>query len=105
VTWLAPDWIAVGFGPLNWPNAQEFLDPGNIRTFGYTGALVLYSTFTFIPKAGAKPGPFVPVQANVEWLACKDICLPGRAELKLTLPVDSKPPVFTPHAQLFEHTN
>lgn len=100
----------VEFGPLHWPPPQRFADPGDIMTYGYTGATVLWSTITSeVPLlVGANWDPDFPpkevvIDATVQWLACKDICIPGSAKLTLTLPVKSSPPVFSTHAQLFEH--
>jgi thiol:disulfide interchange protein DsbD len=40
-----------------------------------------------------KPGTTVELKTNVSWLACKDVCVPGRAKLSLQMPVasESKP--------------
>ena len=93
--------VGTAFGPLTWPAPQEFRDPGDIHTFGYTRSTVLSSTMTI----GMTAAPFTPIQAKVSWLACKDVCIPGKTELQLALPVSSKPPAVSTHAQLFEHTD
>ena len=106
VTWKAPP--AVSFGPLTWPKAQQFLDPGNIKTFGYTDAVILYSPISFTPLVDldrTHKEPDLLLRADVEWLACKEICVPGSATLTLSLPVRSAPAALSPHAQLFAQTN
>ena len=40
--------------------------------------------------ADAGSGPLT-LAATAGWLACKDICIPGKAELSLSLPVSGKP--------------
>ena len=98
IIWSVPDGVRVG--PLVWPKPHEFLDPGDIKTFGYAGAAVLYSPLAFTSTAGTQR--MIPIHAKVEWLACKELCLPGSAQLELALPVSSNPPVYSTHAELFE---
>jgi DsbC/DsbD-like thiol-disulfide interchange protein len=98
VLWSAPKGVTVG--PLQWPKAHEFLDPGEIRTFGYAGTVVLHSTLALTHNAQTNGA--IPIQAQAEWLACKEICVPGAAYLELTLPITPHPQAFSTHAQLFE---
>ena len=101
VTWSGP--AGAVFGPLVWPSPQEFIDPGDIKTFGYSGAVVLSSNLSLSPQA--KAGEPAQVAAKVEWLACKEICLPGAAQLELTLPVSAAIPALSTHAHFFQHTS
>lgn len=93
-------------GPAQWPTPEEFLEAGEVKTFGYTGTLLVASELG-IPLGMVLDRPLpetFTVRANVEWLACKEICIPGKAQLELSLPVSTDPPVLSTHAQLFEHT-
>lgn len=90
------------FGPLQWPAPEEFVDPGEIHTRGYTGHAVLHSSLTLITR---ETPPELPLAAKVSWLACKEICIPGKADLELALPVTSAPPQLSTHAELFSHTS
>lgn len=101
IAWSGPR--GVTFGPLVWPAPRQFIDPGDIKTFGYSGAAVLSSHLTLSPSA--KAGQAVKVAAKVEWLACKEVCVPGSTELELTLPVSASTPALSTHASLFEHTS
>ena len=87
------------FGPLVWPPAKELLDPGDIRTFGYTGSVVLFSTLSYVARESV---PELSLTAHVNWLACREICIPGSADLTLTLPVSADPPTRSAQAELFE---
>ncbi len=98
IDWTVP--VGATIGPLAWPPAQEFTDPGEIHTFGYSGTVVLASPLTL---SGKTPLSAVPVAAEVRWLACREICLPGSAQLTLSLPVTASAPVASTHAELFEH--
>ena len=93
----------VTFGPLLGPKPQTFIDPGDIRTFGYAGTTVLYSELATNPRMSV--GQSLPVHAKVEWLACHEICIPGSAELELALPVSAQLPVASTHAEFFDHAN
>ena len=99
VIWLGP--AGFSFGPLQWPAPEEFHDPGDIRTFGYKEQVLLISTLS---QGGAEiaygAGNF-HLGATVSWLACKDVCIPGRADLALVLPLSPDPPVPSTHAPLF----
>jgi len=50
----------------------------------------------------AKAGSTLPLAAHVEWLACRDICIPGRADVELALPVRDTAPVRSTHAEFFD---
>lgn len=101
IEWSVPSGVMVG--PLEWPPHQEFVDPGDIHTFGYAGAVVLASRLSLKPSK--TPPETIPVHARVKWLACKELCVPGSAELDLSLPVSDQPPALSTHAELFDHTS
>ena len=98
IVWFGP-WGAT-FSPLVWPKPQAFIDPGDIKTFGYTNAVLLSSTLSLSSTVKAA----VQVKAKAEWLACKEACIPGSAELELTLLVSDATPALSTHANFFEHT-
>jgi len=85
---LPPGWKA---GDIQWPVPHVLIDShGTITGNGYSGEVFLPVTLT--PPAGLTPGTSVTLQAHVEWLMCKDVCMPGDANLDLTLPVVGGPP-------------
>ena len=101
VTWQGP--AGTTFGPLVWPKPGRLLDPGDITTYGYTSDVVLFSSLEYsTPQGNAST---LPLQAKVSWLACRDVCIPGRATLSLSLPVSASAPAMSMHARLFEHTS
>ena len=93
VRWKLP----AGFraGNLQWP-APERLGSGSVIDFGYPGSVLLpveIQTPTTLAAGGS-----VTLGAEVSWLACNNICLPGKAELTLSLPVRLAPgPVSAAH--------
>ena len=60
-----------------------------IGNYGYTGVVDL-----LLPIAGSKElmiGQTAMLDAEISWLACADICIPGGAKLGLNLPVTAQP--------------
>ena len=86
VTWkLPPGWTA---GPLQFPFPEKILLPPLV-SYGYEQETLLLTTFT-IPDYEKIPSSF-PIEADIEWLVCKETCLPGKAQLNLTLSTQPKP--------------
>lgn len=89
---LPPGWQA---GPIQWPAPQVLRDrTKNVVGNGYEGDLLLPVTIT--APADAAPGSRAALNAEVEWLECEDVCIPGSAKLALTLAVAAEPPQPTP---------
>ncbi|MCF7687490.1 MAG: thioredoxin family protein [Cephaloticoccus sp.] len=90
IAWNLP----AGFtaGPIQWPAPVTLKDrTGNVIGNGYEGDQLLPVVIT--PPAELDPSRPITLQATVDWLMCKDVCMPGEAELQLQLPVSSNPPV------------
>ncbi|MBI4597888.1 MAG: hypothetical protein HY737_05750 [Candidatus Omnitrophica bacterium] len=98
IEWSAPS--GCWFGPLQWPNPKRFMDPGNIKTFGYEKDVTLISELRYQTVRDAYTE--LPLNATVSWLACKELCIPGQASLDLTLPVSPEPPARSPRAAVFD---
>lgn len=78
---LPPGWTA---GPIRWPAPHRVYDTAkNLAGNGYEG--VVFLPVTLIPPRDLAPGQAVTLRAKAEWLMCKDVCIPGDAELSLTL--------------------
>ncbi len=89
LTWTLPEgWTA---GEIQWPAPQVIRDQsGAIVGNGYDGDLLLPLTLT--PPANAAPGSTVALRAAATWLMCSEACVPGHADLALSLPVTSALP-------------
>ena len=89
VQWDLPKgWTA---GDIQWPTPVMIKnDQGDVTGNGYTG--VVYLPVTLTPPANAKAGGSVTVKALAKWLMCADVCIPGQANLTLSLPMTSQPP-------------
>ncbi len=82
LTWqLPPGWSA---GPIRWPAPKRVYDTSkNLAGNGYENVVTLPVDLT--PPRGLPPGQPVTLRAKAEWLMCKDVCIPGEAELSLVL--------------------
>ena len=82
VEWQLPrHWEAT---PLEWPIPQR-LATGPVTSYVYTGDVLL--PFKLDIPWGTPYGTTATIRAKVEWLACKEQCVPGEAELKFSVPV------------------
>jgi thiol:disulfide interchange protein len=87
IAWtLPPGWRA---GPIAWPYPKQ-LPVGPLMDYGYEGRPWLLVDIT--APADAKPGTNVILRAAVDWLVCKEICIPENATLTLPLAVSAAPP-------------
>lgn len=80
---LPPDWRA---SEIRWPR-PILLGTGSVRDYGYEGQVVL---LTKVQPHHPISSP-VEIAATVKYLACREICIPGKAELMLSLPVSTVP--------------
>jgi thiol:disulfide interchange protein len=98
----AIDWdLPPGFsaGPMLWPVPEHFVQNG-IGNYGYAGSADLLVPIT--APGGLTAGTTVQLQGQASWLACADICIPGSADLSLSLPVAAQPAAPDPQtAALF----
>jgi thiol:disulfide interchange protein DsbD len=85
IKWQLP----AGFnaGPIAWPHPKR-LPVGPLMNFGYEGETLLLTTLQ-VP-ADLPVGTPVTFNAKASWLECKDVCIPGDADVKLTLPVKAQ---------------
>ena len=78
---LPPGWTA---GDIQWPTPEKILDrTGAITGNGYTGTVYLSVTLT--PPKDLKVGEEVTLRAKAAWLMCEKECIPGEADVAITL--------------------
>ncbi len=84
VAWQLPD----GFRAeeIQWPFPARFELPG-VCIFGYDHEVILLSRIT--PPRDLSPGSECSIKATVSWLACREACVPGDANLTLSLPTST----------------
>lgn len=82
IDWALP--AGATAGEIEWPApSRQALGP--ITNYGYEGQVLLLTELS-VP-ADAAPGSRFAATATVNWLVCKDICIPQQVELGLDLPV------------------
>ncbi|MFQ6037521.1 MAG: protein-disulfide reductase DsbD domain-containing protein [Candidatus Aminicenantales bacterium] len=89
ITWdLPPGFVA---GKTMWPAPEKF-QTSHLLSFGYTDEVFLLTAIK-APKS-LKSGDRVRIAARVEWLECREECLPGQADVAVVLPVLEVPPAL-----------
>ena len=84
IAWNLPNGFTVD--PLGWPVPHLFGEPPEV-TYGYSGSVVLPVRIT--PPSRLVPGSRIELSARVDWLVCRDACVPGRATVAAQLPVEA----------------
>jgi len=82
IRWTLPPGAEAG--PIEWPTPRRIVEPGDLEVYGYKEEVLLVSPIR-VPS-GQPAGEFV-LKADVSWLVCEAICIPGSAALELRLPV------------------
>jgi thiol:disulfide interchange protein DsbD len=85
VSWTLPSGITAG--PMQFP-APKRLPLGPLMDFGYENE-VLFPLKLHVAD-GVKAGP-ATFHAKVEWLVCRERCIPGKAELEVSREVSGYP--------------
>lgn len=89
IRWQLPEGVEAG--PLQWPLPIAFTQSDDIPGYGYEGSVVLAAA---LQSAGRPPAAEETVGAEVSWLACKDVCVLGGAELEGVLGELPSDPAF-----------
>ena len=88
INWNLPERFTAS--EIHWPYPQKIYMSG-LANYGYEGETTLLIKIT-PPKNYDKDS--VTLKAHAEWLVCKVECLPGNADLEITLPISNNPPVI-----------
>ncbi len=78
IRWTLPEGIAAD--PLQFP-APKRLPLGPLMDFGYENEVLFPLNLNVVKTA--KAGPEV-LHAKVDWLVCREVCIPGKAELEVS---------------------
>ena len=81
VVWTLPDGFKAS--ELQWPRPIRAVDAG-LALYGYEHDATFLAEIT--PSPELPKGRFM-VSAKLSWLECKDICIPGKATIDLTVPL------------------
>ena len=99
VQWQLPAGLTAG--AMEWPTPRRF-ETASIVDYGYEDAVLLIVPLHAAASLAAQQS--VRLGAEVKLLVCShEMCIPGKAELSLTLPIKSQPP--TPDVQNLDARN
>jgi thiol:disulfide interchange protein/DsbC/DsbD-like thiol-disulfide interchange protein len=94
ITWTLPGRITAG--PMQFPIPQR-LPLGPLMDFGYQDIVAFPVTIS--AAANTKPGP-LHLDAQVSWLVCAQVCIPGKAHLGIDLMVQPSAPRIDQEAKV-----
>lgn len=78
VTWTLPEGFEAS--QLQWPGPQRYTEAGDLTVFGYGDQVALFTQV----RTPAQLPDTIQAQAQVSWLVCADICIPGDTTLTWT---------------------
>jgi thiol:disulfide interchange protein DsbD len=82
VIWHLPEgWIA---GPIEFAVPHQFPEPGDMIVYGYEKQQLLRAKIT--PPKDLPKDQIFTLKASLSWLACKELCVPGSADVALQMP-------------------
>ena len=84
IIWQLPEGIVAG--ALQWPGPHKYQEQEELVVYGYADETVLVTEFSVDADLGRATSP-VTLGAKVEWLVCREICIPGSASLTVDLPI------------------
>lgn len=90
-------------GELQWPTPLRFIERGELTTFGYQKETILLAEVQAIAPETYDAGT-LDATARVHWLVCKDVCIPGSADLSLSIPLTSSDSSLSPSAKHIAET-
>lgn len=96
IDWTLPEGFSAG--EIQWPLPHKYNESGDVLTYGYEDETLLL--VEIMPPARLSPGSSATLKARVRWLECERLCVPGSADVTLTLPVRSSQSEKT-HEALF----
>jgi len=81
--------LPVGFeaSPIHWPYPKR-IPFGPLVSYGYEGEVLLLTKIR-VPESVLAPSS-QPIKAEVDWLACKTICIPGSAKLEFQVSIEHR---------------
>ncbi len=82
VQWRLP----AGFqaGELQWPHPERLVTKYS-TDYGYAGQMLLLAPIR--SPASLAPGGKAQLAGTVKWVVCREVCIPGKTEVALSLPV------------------
>jgi thiol:disulfide interchange protein DsbD len=80
--WQLPQGFSAG--DIQWPRPERMQNTPQLADYGYHGDVLL--AVPLHVSASARAGT-AEIALEAKWLICREVCLPDRAQLKISLPV------------------
>ncbi len=96
VNWDLPERVEAG--PLRFPAPYLYEESGDIITYAYGDEVLL---LTQIDIAEDFEGKELKLKGEARWLICREVCIPGKHEFELTLPVGTLDDARPQNSELF----
>jgi len=93
----------ISSGDIQWPYPKR-INLGPLTSFGYEHEVLLLIPITI--DQSFKADTAVNIHARADWLTCREECIPGRADLNLSLPIsqNTNSIVFNSFKSTFDQT-
>jgi DsbC/DsbD-like thiol-disulfide interchange protein len=86
IEWQLPPGFRAG--AIRWPRPIR-LGTASVRDYGYEGQVLLMTTVE--PPMKFTPASPVSIAANVKYVVCREICIPDKSVVTLSLPLSAQP--------------
>ncbi len=97
INWQLPERLHAG--QIQWPYPKR-INVSSLTSYGYEKQVLFPIQMDVEPSIQSSS---ITLKAKVSWLACKIECIPGKAELQLTLPISSEiPQLNSKFKEIFE---
>jgi DsbC/DsbD-like thiol-disulfide interchange protein len=95
--------LPAGFsaGEIEWPHPERLAN-SQLVDYGYKDD-VLFMVPVQVP-GNVKPGASAQIALDAKWLICREVCIPDKARLQLSLPLSAAPTQDSGNAGLFART-
>jgi thiol:disulfide interchange protein DsbD len=94
IHWTWP--VGMDAGEIDWP-APDRLTAGPLVDFGYEGDVLL--PISLDVPAGVSNGKPVVLRGEVRTLVCREVCIPARAQVSISIPVYAGVPAANPESR------
>jgi thiol:disulfide interchange protein DsbD len=95
--WQLPEGFSAG--EIEWPVPERLQASPELADYGYKDDVLLLIPLRV--ASDTRPGTSAQITLRAKWLICREVCLPDRAELKLSVPLNAATSNNPSQTQLF----
>ncbi len=104
VRWRLPEGVRIK--QTNWPYPER-IPYGPLTNFGYHESVAILFTVDHsqfrAAESSSKAGRSLRIEADVDWLVCKETCIPEKGAFRITVPIGGKAKVDEKSAKTIEY--